>query len=32
MIQPYFWRRLGLGMAAVVALAVLLGRRLMRQA
>jgi creatinine amidohydrolase len=32
MIQPYFWRRLGLGTAAVVALAVLLGRRLMRQA
>jgi creatinine amidohydrolase/Fe(II)-dependent formamide hydrolase-like protein len=31
-IQPYFWRRLGLGMAAVVALLVLLGRRLLRQA
>jgi hypothetical protein len=27
-IQPYFWRRLGLGTAAVLALAVLLGRRL----
>jgi hypothetical protein len=29
-IQPYFWRRLGLGTAAVVALLVILGRRLLR--
>jgi creatinine amidohydrolase/Fe(II)-dependent formamide hydrolase-like protein len=30
-IQPYFWRRLGLGAAAAVALLVVLGRRLSRQ-
>lgn len=29
-IQPYFWRRLGLGAAAAVALLVILGRRLLR--
>jgi hypothetical protein len=29
-IQPYFWRRLGLGAAAAVALLVVLGRRLGR--
>jgi hypothetical protein len=29
-IQPYFWRRLGLGAAATVALLVVLGRRLRR--
>jgi hypothetical protein len=28
MIQPYFWRRLGLGTAAVLGLLLLLGRRL----
>jgi creatinine amidohydrolase/Fe(II)-dependent formamide hydrolase-like protein len=32
MIQPYFWRRLGLGMAAVLGLLLLLGRRMGRQA
>jgi len=30
MIQPYFWRRLGLGTAAALGLLVLLGRRLAR--
>jgi hypothetical protein len=29
-IQPYFWRRLGLGAAAAVALLVVLRRRLRR--
>jgi hypothetical protein len=29
-IQPYFWRRLGLGAAAAIALLVVLGRRLNR--
>ena len=32
MIQPFFWRRLGLGTAAAMALLLLLGRRLAKQA